>query len=257
MAEAFTALLPAVVDIAERAGRAILAVYGRDFSAAQKADGTPVTDADHDAEAIILPALAELTPNIPVVSEECAAAGRTPAFTGDTFWLVDPLDGTREFVKRNDEFCVCIGLIEATAPVLGVLHGPALGVTYAAAGPGTARRRRGKRAAEPIAARAAPCAGLAALISRSHRRGAPVEEFLARFAVAERHAMGSALKFGLIAAGEADIYPRLGPTCEWDTAAGHAVLQAAGGTVETIDGGPFTYGKPGFLNPGFVARGRR
>lgn len=257
MAGSFADLLPAVMDIAERAGQAALAIYRTDFTTAKKADGTLVTQADRDAETIILTALAELTPDIPVISEECAAAGKLPEIAGDSFWLVDPIDGTREFVNRNDEFSINIGLVSNTAPVLGVLHGPALRVTYAAAGPGSAVRRRGCGSAQAITARATPAEGLVAMVSRSHRRRSRVEDFLAPFTIAERRPMGSALKLGLIAAGEADIYPRVGPTSEWDTAAGHAILDAAGGCLVTLDGEPFTYGKPDFLNPGFVAYGRR
>ncbi len=253
----FAELLPAVVEIAERAGQAALAIYRTDFATTRKADGSLVTQADHDAEDVILAALAELTPDIPVISEECAAAGTLPAITGDTFWLVDPIDGTREFVNRNDEFCVNIGLVSATAPVLGVLHGPALNVTYAAAGPGSAVRHRAGRPAEAISARPAPAAGLVSMVSRSHRRRSGVEDFLAQFTIAERKPMGSALKLGVIAEGEADIYPRFGPTSEWDTAAGHAILEAAGGRLATLDGGRLIYRKPDFLNPGFVAYGQK
>ncbi len=257
MTSPFAELLPAVVDIAERAGQAVLAIYRSDFTTAEKADGTLVTQADRDAESVILAALAELTPGIPVISEECAAAGKLPEITGEDFWLVDPVDGTREFVNRNDEFCVNIGLVSNAAPVLGVLHGPALYVTYAAAGPGSDTRPRRGRPAQASTPRPTPAEGLVAMISRSHRRKSRVEDFLSQFTIAKRRPMGSALKLGLIAAGNADIYPRFGPTSEWDTAAGHAILDAAGGRLVTLDGDPLIYGKPDFLNPGFVAYGRR
>ena len=251
-------LLPAVVDIAQRAGRAVAEIYEGRVEVATKADGTLVTAADHESEAIIVPALRALTPDIPIVAEEAVAAGAVPDIGGGVFWLVDPLDGTREFVKRNDEFCVCIGLIEVGAPVLGVLHGPALGLTYAAAGPGTATLQRGDTAAHPIAARDAPAAGLAVIVSRSHRDQERTSGFLSSYRVAGSRPMGSALKFGLLATGEADIYPRLGPTCEWDTAAGHAIVRATGGDVTMLDGAHFVYGKqPKFLNSDFVAWGRR
>lgn len=256
MVDSFAALLPAVIDIAERAGRAILAVYDRDFKTTTKSDGSHLTEADLNSEAVILPALASLTPDIPTISEERVAAGHIPELAGAICWYVDPLDGTREFVSRNDEFCVSIGLIRSGAPVLGVLHGPALGVTYAAAGAGTAVRRQGTETAVAIAARAPSVDGLVAMVSRSHRKKSEATVSHSKIPVSEQRPMGSALKFGLIADGNADIYPRLGPTCEWDTAGGHAILEAAGGRIETLDGEPLEYGKPNFLNPGFIAFGR-
>ncbi len=258
MSENHRTLLAPVVSTAEEAGRAIMAIYEAGFDASTKADGSLVTSADHKSEAIILPALRELTPDVPIIAEESVAAGTIPDIASGAFWLVDPMDGTREFVGRNGEFCVCIGLIEAGVPVLGVLHGPALGLTYAAAGPGTATIRRGDEAAQSIEARPAPAEGLTVVVSRSHRDQERTSGFLSAYRIAGSTPMGSALKFGLIAAGEADVYPRLGPTCEWDTAAGHAVVRAAGGDVTMLDGAPFTYGKtPKFLNSDFVAWGRR
>jgi 3'(2'), 5'-bisphosphate nucleotidase len=174
----------------------------------------------------------------------------------DRFWAIDPLDGTREFVARNGEFSVLIALVEEGRPVLGVVHGPAVGLTYAACGPGTATRRRGSGAAELIHARA-PEDGLVVIHSRSHANSRRLAEFLQDYPVRARKSCGSALKFGVIAAGEADLYPRFGTTMEWDTAAGQAILEAAGGRVETLAGTPLTYGKPGFKNDGFLAWGRR
>jgi 3'(2'), 5'-bisphosphate nucleotidase len=173
------------------------------------------------------------------------------------FWAVDPLDGTREFIAKNGEFAVNIGLVEDGIPILGIVHGPAVGVTYAACGPGTATRRRYGGQPEPIGARTPPPDGLVVIQSRSHDNSRRLAEFLASYPVRERKKCGSALKFGVIAAGEADLYPRFGTTMEWDTAAGQAILEAAGGQVETLAGAPLAYGKPGLKNEGFLAWGRR
>ncbi len=238
------------------AGEAIMRVYAAPFDVRQKDDKTPVTDADLAAERVILAMLREACPDIPIVSEERVdAEGLPPA--ASRFWVVDPLDGTREFIARNGEFAVLIGLVEEGRPVLGVIHGPALGVTYAACGPGTATRRRGGGPAEPIRARAAPPDGLVVVHSRSHENSRRLAEFLEAYPARERMKCGSALKFGVIAEGLADLYPRFGTTMEWDTAAGQAVLEAAGGRVETFAGAPLAYGKPGLRNDGFIAWGRR
>ncbi|MFQ5954584.1 MAG: 3'(2'),5'-bisphosphate nucleotidase CysQ, partial [Kiloniellales bacterium] len=172
------------------------------------------------------------------------------------YWLVDPLDGTKEFLRRNDHFTVNIALIRDRRPVLGVVHAPALGATYWTPAPGRAVVADGAGRPGAISARAAPAAGLTVVGSRAHGRGAKFEAYLARHKVARRLTMGSAIKFCLIARGLADLYPRFGPTMEWDTAAGQAVLTAAGGRVETVDGAALGYGKPGFKNPPFIARGR-
>jgi 3'(2'), 5'-bisphosphate nucleotidase len=249
------ALLAAIRPIAEEAGRATMRFYGT-TAAMEKADGSPVTAADQAAEDIILPALRALTPDIPVVSEEEVSKGLSPDVTGTRFWLVDPLDGTKEFLSGNGEFTVNIALIENGAPVLGVVVVPALGETYAGAAPGTATLKdaRGER---PISARGAPFEGLTVVGSRSHGDAAAMEAFLGGRKVAAFRAAGSSLKLCLIARGEADLYPRLGTTMEWDIAAGHAVLRAAGGRVETLDGGAFLYGKPEYRNPHFAAYGLR
>ena len=248
------ALLEQVIPIAQEAGRATLAFYGS-AAAATKEDGSPVTAADQAAEDIILPRLRALTPDIPVVSEEEAAKGLTPEVTGARFWLVDPLDGTKEFLSGNGEFTVNIALIEHGAPVLGVVVIPARAQTFAGAGPGTATctDAQGTR---PISTRAAPDAGLTVVGSRSHGDAAAMDAFLAGRKVAEFRAAGSSLKLCLIAAGEADLYPRLGTTMEWDIAAGHAVLNAAGGRLTTTEDAPFTYGKPEYRNPHFAAHAK-
>jgi 3'(2'), 5'-bisphosphate nucleotidase len=250
----------ALLDIALRAGlaagEAIMRIYAQDFDIREKTDRTPVTAADLAAERIIVAMLEAAYPDIPILAEErCEAEGLPPS--APRFWAVDPLDGTREFIARNDEFAVCIGLVEAGRPVLGVVHGPAKRLTYAACGPGTATRRRDARDPEPISARAPAADGLVVVHSRSHENSRRLAEFLADYPVKERIKCGSALKFGVLAAGEADLYPRFGTTMEWDTAAGQAILEAAGGRVETRAGTALAYGKPGFANDGFIAWGRR
>jgi 3'(2'), 5'-bisphosphate nucleotidase len=247
------ALMAAIRPIAEAAGQATLHFYGL-TEAATKADGSPVTAADQAAEDIILPALRALTPNIPVVSEEEASKGLSPDVTGTRYWLVDPLDGTKEFLSGNGEFTINIALIEAGVPVLGVVVVPAIGETYAGAEPGTAvlEDADGERS---ISVRTPPAEGLTVLGSRSHAAAAAMSEFLNGRKIAAFRAAGSSLKLCLIARGDADLYPRFGTTMEWDIAAGHAVLRAAGGNLQTIDGNPFTYGKPGYKNPHFVAYG--
>jgi 3'(2'), 5'-bisphosphate nucleotidase len=254
------ALLREVEAIAERAGEVILEFYRGACAVRAKPDASPVTAADEAAERVILPALAALTPDMPIVSEEAAAAGAVPVVSGPgnpsrCFWLVDPLDGTKEFLRRNGEFTVNIALIEEGRPILGVVHVPALGTTYGGLVPeGTAHVRRGGTT-RPIAVRTPPADGVIVLASRSHADSDALDAFLADERVAGRQIAGSALKFCLVAEGIADLYPRLGRTMEWDTAAGHAVLVAAGGRVTTLDGAELGYGKPGLDNPHFVARG--
>jgi 3'(2'), 5'-bisphosphate nucleotidase len=249
-------LLDTACRAALAAGVAIMRVYAEDFAIREKTDKTPVTEADLAAERVIVALLEEAFPDITVISEERVEAEGLPP-SAARFWAVDPLDGTREFIARNGEFAVCIGLVEEGRPVLGVVHGPALGLTYAACGPGTATRRCHGAAAAPIAARAPAADGLVVVHSRSHENSRRLAEYLADYPVKERVKCGSALKFGVLAAGEADLYPRFGTTMEWDTAAGQAILEAAGGRVETRDGAPLGYGKPGLKNDGFIAWGRR
>lgn len=251
-------LLPAVKAIAREAGQVILQCYNTADSTSQtKVDGTPVTAADHAAEAVILPALRRLTPDIPVISEEEHAAGDSPELRHGTFWLVDPLDGTRSYVDRTGEFTVNIGLIHGGVPVLGVIYTPVGGDLYAAAGPGTAVHSAAGGPEQPIAARRPPAEGLTVLASRSYGSREALDRYLADKRIHARHLSSSSLKFCLLAAGLADVYPRFGPTGEWDTAAGHAILLAAGGSIETTDGQPLSYAKPKFLNPDFIAFGQR
>ena len=270
-------LLAVLKGIAERAGKEILALYLEageegEIEVRRKADASPVTEADEAAEAFILAALAKLTPDIPVVAEEEAAAGRIPDVSGGRFWLVDPLDGTKEFLNRNGEFTVNIALVENGRPVAGVVHAPALAMTWAGAqagtqagaqdggqagagGPPTATVSETGKEPTAIHVRAIPEAGATVIASRRHGSGAELDAFLAAYKIKDRISAGSSLKFCLVATGRADLYPRFGRTMEWDTAAGHAVLLAAGGRVETLDGHPLTYAKPGFENPFFVAKG--
>ncbi|MEC9346783.1 MAG: 3'(2'),5'-bisphosphate nucleotidase CysQ [Pseudomonadota bacterium] len=256
------ALALALVEVAEEAGRAILEIYATDFAARAKDDRSPVTDADEKAEAIILRRLAEVAGDIPVVAEESVAAGKVPDISGGRFFLVDPLDGTKEFINRNGEFTVNIALVENGTPTLGVVHLPALDETYWSAGPGRAMCRRGKTAPVAIGVRAVPADGMVVVASRSHRDAA-TDEYLKAFTVKDLVSAGSSLKLCRVAEGAADMYPRTGRTMEWDIAAGHAVLAGAGGSVMVIAGGdvagdvgkPLAYGKPGFENPHFVARG--
>jgi 3'(2'),5'-bisphosphate nucleotidase len=268
MIEDREALTHGLVAAAVDAAGVIMGHYENDIEIMEKGDRSPVTQADHEAEAILLAALSQLAPGVPVVAEEEVAAGRVPQILGDQFFLVDPLDGTKEFLKRNGQFTVNIGLIEKGVPTLGVVYAPALSTMYFGYAPGKAFQQQidphkgrdaiGENAPTPIAARAQPADGVVAVSSGSHKHEA-VEEFLARFTVTDHKEMGSSLKFCLIATGEADIYPRQPQSsCEWDVAAAHAVLRAAGGEVTQLDGTPFDYGhaERKFLNPGFVARGR-
>ncbi len=243
--------------IAERAGKVILQYYvdAEEIDVREKDDASPVTDADEAAETFILGALNTLTPHIPIVSEEAAAAGEIPEIDGDFFWLVDPLDGTKEFISRNGEFTVNIALIEHGVPVAGVVHAPALAMTWAGAGEGTATFSETDNPAMPISVREIPAEGATVVASRRHGTGEKLEAFLSSRSINDRVTAGSSLKFCLVASGQADLYPRFGRTMEWDTAAGHAVLLAAGGEVWTLDNEPLDYGKPGFENPDFIAEG--
>jgi len=246
-------LLAPVEALARQAGAVILRVYGGDFAVQHKADKSPVTAADELAEAVIVPGLRALAPAWPVVAEEAVSRGECPG-AGALFWLVDPLDGTREFVARNGEFTVNIALVADGEPVLGVVYLPVQDRLYAGlAGQGAwLEDATGRR---PIRCRVLPGEGLTVASSRAHGDDAALDAFLQGRQVAARLAAGSSLKFGLLAEGRADAYPRFGRTMEWDTAAGHAVLAAAGGSVCDLQGRPLRYGKPGFENPHFVARG--
>ncbi|MDQ6434149.1 3'(2'),5'-bisphosphate nucleotidase CysQ [Mesorhizobium sp. LHD-90] len=251
-----------LIEIGLAAGREIMAVYADvTFGHRHKGDGSPVTEADHRAEAVILQALAAEAGDMPVVAEEEMSAGRMPAIE-DRFFLVDPLDGTREFINRNGEFTVNIALIEKGFPAAGMIFAPALGQVFVAAGGMAWRAQVNHGVAEelkPIRTRPAP-ARIAATGSRSNCTDETFQ-WLKRFEVEEFTSRGSSLKFCQIACGEADIYPRFGRTMEWDTAAGDAILRAAGGITTTIGGIPLSYGNHNvsggddFANPSFVAFG--
>jgi 3'(2'),5'-bisphosphate nucleotidase len=257
-------ILDGLANLALAGGREILAVYETDFAVTAKGDDSPVTEADRRAEKVILAGLAELLPGVPVVAEEEVSEGRIPGALGDRFVLVDPLDGTREFVSRNGEFTVNIGIIEKGVPVAGAVYVPALGQLYLGAlghGASVAEVEHGRMGRpQKIAVRPSSADGISAVASRSHA-GPETETLLARLGVTNRVSAGSSLKFCRVAEGAADLYPRLGRTMEWDTAAGDAVLRAAGGSVVTLQGHPLPYGKRGratdkdFANPWFLAYG--
>ncbi|NQU62379.1 MAG: 3'(2'),5'-bisphosphate nucleotidase CysQ [Rhodospirillales bacterium] len=247
-------LLELVGSVAKHAGSEIMKVYETDFAVDEKADSSPVTEADRAAEKLIINSIRQgITDKYPIISEEAFADGTAPAINDGPFWLVDPLDGTKEFVSRNGEFTVNIALMDAGRPALGVVHAPAIKRTFWGSSVG-AFSQTGDEEEKIIKCRQAPANGLVALVSRSHRTP-EVDTFLADYKIASETSSGSSLKFCLIAEGAADIYPRLGRTMEWDTAAGHAVLRFAGGTVTDIDGNDLHYGKPGHENPHFVAMG--
>lgn len=256
------ALFGAVLE----AGRIEMAHFHAGVAVETKADRTPVTVADRDAEAVILAALARVAPGVPVAAEEAVAANGMPVI-GDRFFLVDPLDGTREFIAGRPEFTVNIGLIDRGRPVFGLVYAPAVSrlfVTLAAdnaveivVGPDSGAGSLETLSSRRLRTREPDESALTAIASRSHM-SKDTETFLARYRISERKTAGSSLKFCLVAKGEADLYPRFGPTCEWDTAAGDAILLAAGGIVTGLDGAPLPYGKADrrLLNPPYVAWGR-
>lgn len=247
-------LMKQVAGITRRAGAEILKIYATDFDVELKGDDSPVTAADKAAEAVILPALnSELPMIFPIISEESASGGDIPDITGTPFWLVDPLDGTREFISRNGDFTVNIGLIENGTPILGAVYAPAHDTTYIGGQPG-AFMDVGGTGYKPVSCRPFPDTGLTALVSRSHR-SPETDTYLRKFNIADDISAGSSLKFCRVAEGLADLYPRLGRTMEWDTAAAHGVLKYAGGHVDTLEGSPLIYGKDGLDNPHFVAYG--
>ncbi|WP_300375438.1 3'(2'),5'-bisphosphate nucleotidase CysQ [Henriciella sp.] len=249
--------------IALDAGKLVMDIYSTDFDVVRKGDSSPVTEADAKAELLILQGLSAAEPDLPVIAEESVAAGKLPEH-GSRFALVDPLDGTREFVNRNGQFTVNIAIIEHGKPVMGVVYAPALNRLFVAETPTSAWQAEVKPG-EPVPAtdarlplhiRQVPEAGLTAIASKSHR-SAETDDFLAKFDVGEIISAGSSLKFCLLGAGEADLYPRMGRTMEWDTAAGHAVAEAAGASVLVEDGTPLRYGKRerGYDNPHFIVYG--
>ena len=245
-------LSPHIVAIAQRAGEAILKVIQGDLDVRAKADASPITAADEAADAIIVAALKELTPDIPVVTEERTDSWGLRAGPDEPFWLVDPLDGTRELVAGRDEYTVNIALIEDRVPVLGVVHTPAAGETHFGWGRGQAFRQREGKPDEAISVRRPPAGSLIAVASRSHR-DAETDAFLREHGISETRAIGSSLKFCLIAEGKAHIYPRLGPTMEWDIAAGHIIAEEAGAKVLSWpELEKLKYNKQDLHNPNFI-----
>jgi 3'(2'), 5'-bisphosphate nucleotidase len=248
------ALLSLAADLAGRAAEIILAVRERGFDVVSKSDKSPVTAADHAAEALIVSALRAATPDLPVIAEEEVAAGRITE-PGPAFWLVDPLDGTREFAADRDDYTVNIGLVRHRRAVLGAVAAPAYGEVFG----GIVGRGAWKRTVSgeiPVTARTPPPEGLTVLASRHHGNEPRLEAFLEERRVHTVKHIGSGVKFCRLAEGVGDLYPRFGRTMEWDTAAPQAVLEAAGGRVQLFDGGELTYGKPGWENPPFFCTGR-
>ncbi len=256
------ALLPAVLA----AGRTELRHFAAGVEVETKADTTPVTIADHEAEEILTEALHRTAPGIPVIAEEAVAAGHVPA-VADRFFLVDPLDGTRAFIKGSPEFTINIGLVVEGKPIFGIIYAPARDEFFATLGPHEAIEAKisaqsgvvtlEQLSLRRLATREPNRQALVAFASRSHAAQS-TEEFLQQLPITEKRKASSSLKFCLIARGDADLYARLGQTSEWDTAAGHAILAAAGGCVTTLDGEPLKYGKRanGYANPHFIAWGR-
>ena len=248
----FTDLIPEIKTLAQQAGALEMEHYNNGAEVMVKTDGSPVTLADQEAEALILKGLKTLTPDIPVVAEESVAAGTIPDISGGRFWLVDPLDGTKEFVRRTGEFTVNIALMDNFRPVLGVIYTPVTGELYSGSGVYADKTFNGETA--QIHVRPVPEDGLTVVASRSHADMDALQDFLQGREVKETVFRGSSLKICKIAEGKADLYPRLVPTSEWDIAAGHAIVNAAGGMLTRLDGSPMPYGKTGeqFENPYFV-----
>ena len=244
-----------LIAIARRAGEAILEIYNTDFSVEEKSDQSPLTEADKAAHDIIVAALTEQTPDIPLLSEESSDIAFEQRSGWRRYWLIDPLDGTREFIKRNGEFTVNIALIEDHQPVLGVVYVPVMALTYfGAQGKGAFKQAAGA-AAEPIRVQTSMRRPVQVAGSRSHA-GDSLKQFLANLGDHEIVSMGSSLKICLVAEGKADVYPRLGPTSEWDTAAAQAVVEAAGGQITRTDMQPLRYNtKAELLNPFFFVFG--
>ncbi len=253
----FSGLIEPVVRLTREAGRIILPLFrSEQLGVDYKSDRTPVTEADRAAHRHIVSGLRRLAPELPVLSEESGEELHSrPRSDWVRHWLVDPLDGTREFIRGGEEFTVNIALIHVDQPVLGAVYAPAKEEMYFAwQGGGAFFCRRGSDAAEKIGVRRPPSSPLRVLASRSHAASA-VERYVGAMGVTRRRAAASSLKFCLVARGEADVYPRMGPTSEWDTAAGQAVLECAGGAVIDLKGRRFRYRKKSTLNPPFIACG--
>jgi 3'(2'), 5'-bisphosphate nucleotidase len=247
------ALVPEVLTLAHAAGREIMDVYARDFAVQEKADRSPLTQADLRSQQCIVAGLERLTPGTPILAEESATVPYAVRGTWREYWLVDPLDGTREFVARNPEFTVNIALVRDHRPVLGLVHVPAQDLDYYGCGALGAYRRPAGRDAALIRVHSPAAHPLRVVGSKSHR-GDSLDQLLPRLGAYELKPVGSSLKFCLVAEGAADFYPRLGPTMEWDTAAGHAVLECAGGQVIDLEGRALRYNeRENPTNPHFLA----
>jgi 3'(2'), 5'-bisphosphate nucleotidase len=247
-------LIPELCGQAQEAGRRILRFYGNGVRVVAKADSSPLTEADQASHEFLMASLKELGNGWPVVSEEAASAAPTVVNSNERFWLVDPLDGTKEFLKGSGEFTVNIALIKRGRPILGVVHAPALGLTYYAAREGGAWRQVDGQQPSRISVRHAEPSRLVVVASKDHA-GPLVETMLARLPGASRQSMGSSLKFCLVAEGKADLYLRDLPTMEWDTAAAQCIVEAASGAVCSLDGKPLRYAKPGLKNPPIMTMG--
>jgi 3'(2'), 5'-bisphosphate nucleotidase len=250
------ALLSLATRLADQAAAAINAVRAAGFAIERKSDHSPVTEADHIAEALIVEGLRAATPHIPVIAEEEIEAGTAPAAPGQRFWLVDPLDGTREFAAGRDNFAVNIGLVEDGRAVLGAVAIPATGELFWGR-LGAGAWKRDAAGTRPISVRSPPAEGIIVMGSHHYQDDPRMGRFLQGRHVARIVNIGSAEKFCRVAEGSADLYPRFGRTMEWDTAAPHAVVEAAGGTLRLLNGGgPLLYGKKGWANPPFLCEGR-
>ncbi|MGF2684922.1 3'(2'),5'-bisphosphate nucleotidase CysQ [Marinobacter sp. DUT-3] len=250
----YSAILPDIIRIADEAGEQILPIYESDFEVHYKEDQSPITAADMASHDVIVKGLESLNPDIPVLSEEGASIPWDERKHWRRFWLIDPIDGTKEFTQRTGEFTVNIALIDDGEPVMGVVTAPALKEAFWGIKGEGAYKRDHTGEVSPIQV-VAPTAAKRVVASKNHMNDA-TRSFIDKLGEHELVQAGSSLKFCRLAEGLADIYPRLGPTCEWDTGAAHAVLIAAGGKVETLEGQPLKYGKEDVLNPHFIASGK-
>ncbi len=249
--------LEAVRDIAREAGAAIMEIYAGEFEVELKDDRSPLTAADKAAHERIVAGLESLEPRLPILSEESGAEAFAARRQWPRYWLVDPLDGTKEFIKRNGEFTVNIALIDGHSAILGVVYAPVLDTMFSGIVGTGAWRQQGSDAAHAISVTIPTPSPVRVVGSRSHANPA-LDDYVLQLGPYEMQAMGSSLKICLVAAGDADVYPRFGPTSEWDTAAAHAVLEAAGGGMMDMQGGPLSYNaRDELLNPQFIAFGDR
>ena len=242
-----------VVQIAKEAGLIVMQIYNKPFTFQRKRDSSPVTKADLLSEKFISSSLQKLTTKIPVIAEESFSIKKNSRQLKKTFWLVDPLDGTKEFISKNGQFTINIGLIKNGKPIFGVIHAPAKRSTFFGLVKEKSAYQNSGRSFKKMTVRKKIKSGPMFALSRSHGKGKKLKSFLSKVKSYKKIEMGSSLKFCLVASGRADIYPRFSPTMEWDTAAGQAILEAAGGQVTDIKGKNISYGKKGYKNPYFIA----